>query len=103
MGFIGGKKINNMGLLCKLGLHSYVDSMVHMNWRTSTDESIEWSKRHFGWHEFRECKHCGDIQQREIRTGYGRIRSITEWGKMDKESTRVLEKYKHFNNKQNNI
>jgi hypothetical protein len=88
-----------MSIFCKLGFHSYVDSMVHMNWRMSTDESIEWSKRHFGWHEFRECKRCGDMQQREIRTSYGRILYKTEWGKMDKESSRVLEMYKFFNKK----
>ena len=88
-----------MNILCKLGFHSYVKTNDHMGWRISSDESIEWSKKHFGWHEFRKCKRCEDIQQREIRTWYGRIVRITEWGKMDKESTRVLEMYKFFNNK----
>ena len=90
-----------MSILCKLGFCSYITTNDHMNWRMSTIESIEWSKRHFGWHEFRKCKRCEDIQQREIRTWYGRILRITEWDKMDKESTRVLGMYKHFNEKNN--
>jgi hypothetical protein len=88
-----------MNILCKFGFHSYVETNDHMSWRMSSDESIEWSRRFNGWHEFRECKRCGDIQQREIRTWYGRIVRITEWDKMDKESKRVLEMYKFFNNK----
>lgn len=86
-----------MSILCKLGFHSYVETCDHMNWRMSTDKSIEWTKRHSGWYEFRKCNRCNDIQQREIRTWYSRIVDITEWNKMDKESTRVLEMYKHFN------
>jgi len=86
-----------MSILCNLGFHSYVETTDHIHWRMSTDKSIEWSKKHFGWHEFRKCKRCDNLQQREIRTSYGRIIRIIEWGKMDKESTRVLEMYKHFN------
>ena len=92
-----------MSLRCKLGFHSYVETSVEMNWRMSTDKSIEWTKRYHGWHEFRKCKRCNDIQQREIITWYSKIIEITEWNKMDKESTRVLEIYKHFNERQNNI
>lgn len=92
-----------MGLLCKLGFHSYVETSIGMNWRMSTDKSIEWTKRHFGWHEFRVCKCCDKMQQREIRTSYSRIVNIYEWGEMDKESTRVLEMYKFFNEKINKI
>ncbi len=62
-----------MSLLCKFGFHSYVDSPIGMNWRMSTDKSIEWTKKHFGWHEFRICKGCDKMQQREVRTWYGRI------------------------------
>ena len=92
-----------MSLLCKFGFHSYVDSSIGMNWRMSTDKSIEWTKKHFGWHEFRICKGCDKMQQREVRTWYGRILRITEWGEMDKESTRVLDMYKFFNEKNNKV
>ena len=88
-----------MSIFCKLGFHSYIEKTIHINWLMSTDPSVEWAKKHSGWHEFRECERCGNIQQKRISVFYGRVSYISKWSEMNKESEMVFRMYLGFNKK----
>ena len=44
--------------LCNLGFHSFKETMHHINFRMSTNKSIEWELYNSGWYQFRECERC---------------------------------------------
>jgi hypothetical protein len=85
-----------MSIFCKLGFHNFKETYYGVNWRMSTDKSIEWQKRHFGWKEFRMCSRCGKMQFREISTSYSRIVSVSIWLEMNKSANETLQMYKNF-------
>ena len=88
--------------LCKLGFHSFKETMHHMNFRMSTNESIEWEKKYTGWYQFRECERCKKIEYIKISTFYGRATKGV-WLDMDKKSTFELNRYIELNKRANNI
>lgn len=73
-----------------------------MNFRMSTNESIEWEKKYTGWYQFRECERCKKIEYIKISTFYGRATKGV-WLDMDKKSTFELNRYIELNKRANNI
>ena len=92
-----------MNLRCKLNIHSYEQTMHHMNFRMSTYKSIEWEKRNWGWFEFRECKRCKKMQYRKISTMNSTYVSKSIWLDMNKNSIKELNRYINFNKRENNL
>jgi hypothetical protein len=90
-----------MSITCGLNFHTYKETMHHMNFRMSTDKSIEWEKYNSGWYQFRECERCKKMEYMRIYTFYGRITGRSIWLDMDKKSAHELNRYINFNKKNN--
>lgn len=76
--------------------------MHHMNFRMSTDKSIEWELYNTGWYQFRKCEVCNKMEYIQISAFYGRITKGI-WLDMDKKSTHELNRYIEFNKRANAI
>ena len=74
-----------------------------MNFRMSTDESIEWEKRNKGWFEFRECERCKKMKYRKISTMNSRYVTKSIWLDMNKNSIKELNRYINFNKRESNL
>ncbi len=74
-----------------------------MNFRMSTDESIECEKRNSGWFEFRECKRCKKMQYIKISTMNNMYVTKSIWLDMNESSIKELNRYINFNKRINNL